>query len=93
MASADFCSSLTTLLSVASLHGRLSRPPRVRRVTFLPYTRRIYAPSVRMASGFGSFGPLAHLQDASMRFVFLGPGVCLQLPSHPASRRRGCCSA
>ena len=28
-----------------------------------------------------------------MRFVFLGPGLCLQLPSHLASRRRGCCSA
>ena len=28
-----------------------------------------------------------------MRFVFLGPGLCLQLPSDPASRRRPCCSA
>jgi len=28
-----------------------------------------------------------------MRFVFLGPGLCLQLPPHDASRRRTCCSA
>ena len=73
-------------LSASLALRQMSRPPRVRRVTFLPHTRRIYAPSVRMASGFGSFCPLAHLQDASMRFVFLGPGVCLQLPSHPTSR-------
>jgi len=25
-----------------------------------------------------------------MRFVFLGPEFCLQLPSHPASRQRSC---
>ena len=28
-----------------------------------------------------------------MQFVFLRPELCLQLPSHPASRRRSCCSA
>ena len=28
-----------------------------------------------------------------MRFVFLGPELCLQLPSHDASRHRSCCSA
>ena len=28
-----------------------------------------------------------------MQFVFLRPEICLQLPPHPASRRRGCCSA
>jgi hypothetical protein len=41
------------------------RSLRVRRVTFLPYTRRIYAGSVRMTSGFESIGPLAHRVDAS----------------------------
>ena len=39
--------------------------PRVRRVTFTPSTRRIYARSVRMTSGFRSFCPLAHLACAS----------------------------
>jgi len=32
-----------------------------RRVTFAPSTRCIYARSVRVVSGFGSLGPLAHL--------------------------------
>ena len=34
-------------------------------MTFLPYTRRIYAAAVRMTSGFESIGPLAHRCDAS----------------------------
>jgi len=34
-------------------------------VTFLPRTRRIYAASVRMTSGFGSMRPLAHRDVAS----------------------------
>ena len=34
-------------------------------MTFLPYTRRIYAGSIRMTSGFESIRPLAHLADAS----------------------------
>jgi hypothetical protein len=41
------------------------RSLRVRRVTFLPPTRRIYADSVRMTSGFRSMRPLAHQADAS----------------------------
>src|SRR5690606_19890251 len=38
---------------------------RVRRVTFLPFARRIYAGSIRMTLGFESIGPLAHLAGAS----------------------------
>jgi len=41
------------------------RPLRVRRVTFLPYTRHIYAAAIRMTLGFESIGPLAHRCDAS----------------------------
>ena len=41
------------------------RPPGVRRVTFAPYTRCIYARPVRVASGFGSLCPLAHRTFAS----------------------------
>ena len=33
-------------------------------MTFLPYTRRIYAETIRMTSGFESIGPLAHRFDA-----------------------------
>ena len=40
---------------------QIDSSPRVRRVTFAPSTRRIYAASVRMTSGFESFRPLAHL--------------------------------
>jgi len=69
-----------------SPHGQNGRSPRVRRVTFVPYTRRIYVGWVRMTSGFESLCPLAH-PPPRMRFVFLGPGLCLQLPSDSASRR------
>lgn len=92
MASADFCFPIPTPLDVSSPRQG-SRSPGVRRVTFAPYTRRIYAQPVRVTSGFGSYGLLAHLMHASMRFLFVRPELCLQLPSHPASRRRGCCSA
>src|SRR5690606_10667610 len=41
------------------------RSLRVRRVTFLPDPRRIYADSIRMTLGFGSMRPLAHRAVAS----------------------------
>ena len=64
MASADFRRPLTTPCDVASTRQN-DGPLRVRRVTFLPHTRRIYADSIRMTSGFESIGPLAHRADAS----------------------------
>jgi hypothetical protein len=39
--------------------------PKVRRVTFAPSIRRIYARPVRMTSGFRFVGPFAHLTFAS----------------------------
>ena len=36
--------------------------PRVRRVTFVPYTRRIYGRTFRVISGFGFYGPLAQMR-------------------------------
>jgi hypothetical protein len=45
--------------------GQSGRSLRVRRVTFLPHTRRIYAAAIRMTSGFESICPLAHRDDAS----------------------------
>ena len=53
------------LSETAPVRRQTGRPLRVRRATFLPYTRRIYAESVRMASGFGSMRPLARQRDAS----------------------------
>ncbi|QGQ25687.1 hypothetical protein F1728_24720 [Gimesia benthica] len=34
-------------------------------MTFLPYTRHIYADSIQMTSGFESYSPLAHPTGAS----------------------------
>ena len=64
MASADFCRPFGPPCDGPS-HGQDGRSLRVRRVTFLPYTRRIYAAKVRMTSGFESICPLAHRFDAS----------------------------
>ena len=63
-ASADFCPPIARPCSLASLR-QTNRSPGVRRVTFAPSNRRIYARQVRVASGFESHGPLAHLTDAS----------------------------
>jgi len=82
LASADFCSPLDAPRDAPSSR-QMSRSPGVRRMTFAPYTRRIYARSVRVTSGFGYLRPLAHRRSPRMRFVFLGPGLCLRLPSHP----------
>ena len=41
------------------------RPPRVRRATFIPHTRRLCAQALRVTSGFGSLGPLAQSLDAA----------------------------
>ena len=94
MASADSSlrSGPTTQPNVARFR-REARSPRVLRVTFAPSTRRIYASTIRMTSGFRFFGPLALMLSPRIRFVFLGPELCLRLPPHLASRRRGCRSA
>jgi hypothetical protein len=52
-------------LATCLARGQDDRSLRVRRVTFLPHTRRIYAASVRMTLGFESIGPLAHRVVAS----------------------------
>ena len=64
-----------------TLGTRLGGSPGVRRVTFLPPTRRIYSLPSGWLSGFRGLCLLAHLRLPPMRFVFLGPGVHLQLPS------------
>lgn len=64
MASADFCRPFGPPCDESS-HWQDDRSLRVRRVTFLPYTRRIYAATVRMTSGFESICPLAHRCNAS----------------------------
>jgi hypothetical protein len=41
----------------------------------------------------GLFAPSPTSRTPRMRFVFLGPELCLQLPSRVSSRSCGCCSA
>src|SRR5580704_19151464 len=48
---------------------------------------------LRVTSGFGFSCPLARMRTPRMRFLYVRPALCLQLPSDPASRRRPCCSA
>jgi hypothetical protein len=52
-------------LAAALAQRQGGRSLRVRRVTFLPYIRRIYADPVRMTSGFESMRPLARQIVAS----------------------------
>jgi hypothetical protein len=61
--------------------------PRVRRVTFVPYTCRIYGCTLQVILGFGFLGPLARMQTPHMRFLFVRPALCLQLPSDPGLHR------
>src|ERR687894_2271543 len=55
-----------------------------------PYARRVYATTLLMVTGFTFLSRLTQIAPPSTRFVFLGAGVRLGLPSHPASRRRSC---
>src|ERR1022692_906034 len=43
-----------------------------------------------MVTGFTFLSRLTQIAQPSTRFVFLGAGIRLGLPSHPASRRRSC---
>jgi len=83
MASSDFCRPFDPPCDGPS-HGQDDRSLRVRRVTFLPHTRRIYAGLVRMTSGFESIGPLAHRCDASYAIHVLRarslPSTSFRLP-------------
>ena len=61
LTSAALSNRLTTMLA----RRHRGRSLRVRRATFLPYIRRIYAGSIRMTLGFESMRPLAHRAVAS----------------------------
>ena len=79
--------------------GHPRRPPRIRPATFLAHPPRLRDGPL-MASGFAVRRKLARTAPPStrstppakppVRHVFLGSRFCLQLPSHPASRRRSC---
>ena len=90
MASADSCqfnrSSLCGL-SVAIISDLLARSPRVRTITFIPYTCCIYS------KGFGQYRTSFCLANSSaphkpyMQFLFIRPEICRRLPSDSSSRR------
>ena len=77
-------------MAVAQRHAK--RSPRVKRATFIPYTRRIYFstfPGDYRASGLFAPSPRWSCPGTRlrvMRFVFLGPGLCVPLPSDSTSR-------
>jgi hypothetical protein len=72
-----------TPLGATSLR-QTDRSPGVRRVTFAPHTRRIYAHAIRVASGFESPGPLAHHVNASyaVRVPQAGALLTAAFPHH-----------
>src|SRR5204862_1514743 len=65
------------------------RPPRIR-TTNSPYARRVYVATLLVVTGFAFLSRLTQIAPPPTRFVFLGAGIRLGLPSHPASRRRSC---
>ncbi|MBM7717713.1 hypothetical protein JOC94_004744 [Bacillus thermophilus] len=93
MASADFLqfnpSSLTGLFlwDIPSLlSGTPVRPPRVRAITFLPCNRRIYCMELgQYRTSFCCANSSIPIQP-SMRFLFVGLGVCRRIPSDSTSR-------
>jgi hypothetical protein len=55
-----------------------------------PCARRVYVTTLLMVTGFTFLSRLTQIAPPCTRFVFLGAGIRLGLPSHPASRRRSC---
>ena len=85
-ASADFCPPIAPPRDGAS-QRRTNRSPGVRRVTFAPTTRRIYARWVQVTPGFGFLCPLAHPRDASsaLRLPRAGASLTASFPRRLAT--------
>ena len=63
-----------------------ARPPRVRTITFIPSTRRIYCMGFGQCRTSFCHANSSAPRQPSMRFLFIGPGLCLRLPSDSTSR-------
>ena len=88
MPSADFCPFIPTSLDVGSRMANGQISPGIAH-PLSPHTPVASTPAPsEWLSGFESIGLLAQVRLPTMRFVCLGPGVCLPLPSDPASRRQ-----
>src|SRR5690606_38962516 len=86
MPSADFCPSITAPLDAASTSRQIDRPPRVMHTHLHAYTRRIYDHGFRTSIGLRRYSPSHPAQPPRMRFLFVGPALCLRLPSDLTSR-------
>ena len=75
-ASADFCRPIPAPCDAGST-WQGDRSPRVRRVTFVPYTCRIYGRTLRVISGFGLLCTLARMRDASYALPVRQAGTLL----------------
>ena len=64
---------------------QVSRPPRVRIAAFTPPPPHLLH-HLLMATGFALTRKLTPMIQPDMRFVFLGPELCLRLPSDSTSR-------
>jgi hypothetical protein len=83
--SAAICQPIPTPYDAGSMK-QADRLPRAIRATFPAYTGRIYVPIFRMVSGFECPCPLAQMRPPHIRNLYVGPQVCLQLPSDSTSR-------
>jgi len=73
---------LTTVVA----QGQSIRSPRVIRTHLHAYIRRIYDRAFRTSIGLWRYLPPHPARPPRMRFLFIGPALCLQLPSDPTSR-------
>ena len=94
--SADFCPVSPHLAvraagAAARQHNQHpGRPPRIRTTTFPLRPPRLRVTTLSVMTGFTFLSRLTQIAPPCTRFVFLGAGFRLGLPSHPASRRRSC---
>jgi len=107
MASADFCQPIPTPHDAGSTR-QVDRPPRVMRVTFIPYTRRIYShtlPDGYRALNLLAFSPgcgclicdsCSSGQDFAFSFLQIPPRdghpCCSAIGSHHQGPKRTCTS-
>ena len=85
MASADFWPPISTTSRSPIAQRQIARSPRVLRTLFHAYARRIYGTAFRTRIGLCIFSPAYPRSDASIRFLFVAPALCLRLPSDPRS--------
>ena len=68
------------------LHGVSARSPRVRTIAFIPCTRRIYCIGFVQCWTSSCVADLSALIQPHIRFLFIGSGLCLRLPSDSTSQ-------